>query len=85
MWLIFVPTTQRYYLAIDAKWFSKYVGDKLEKVYDCYIAQLSKDHNHLDKIHHLCDVSNIDNDNGSSVGSMDFGNVSLDHAIPCDY
>lgn len=49
---IFILTEQRSYLAIDLKWFPRQVGDELAKVYECYIAQLSEDHNHLDNVHH---------------------------------
>lgn len=44
--------SKRSYLDIDAKWLSKYVGYELGNVYDCSVAQLSKDHNHMDKIQH---------------------------------
>lgn len=60
---------------------SKYVGDEMGTVYDCYIAQLSKDNIHLDKIHHLCDVPNTENDSGTAVGSMDVGNVSPEQVV----
>lgn len=58
----------------------KYIQDELGNVYDCYITQLSKDHNHLDKSNRWCDVPKTGNDTGSAVGSVDVGNVSLNHA-----
>ena len=44
---VYVPTTKCAYLAIRHDWFTKYVGDELGKVYDCYIAEFSKDYSEL--------------------------------------
>lgn len=74
-----VPTAKRSYIGIDARCFSKYVGDELLKFYDCYIAKFSKYHKHLDKFHHQFDVPNCDNETVSAVVSVDVGNVYVDH------
>lgn len=46
------------YISINADWFSKHVGSELGKVYDCYLAEFSKDHRNVHKIHKACDVLN---------------------------
>lgn len=64
----FFRTAKSSHLEINENWVSKYDGDELGKVYDCYTAKISKEHSHVDKIHHRCDVLNIDNDNeGATV------------------
>lgn len=76
-----VQTSHGSSLAVDSKWGSHFAGNELGTVYCCYLVQFSKDHNHLDKIHHWCDVPNTDNANGSAACSVDVGNVSAYHAL----
>lgn len=38
---VYVTAPNRSYLAINVEWFSKYVGNELVKVKDCYIAECS--------------------------------------------
>ena len=37
---VYVPSFKKFYLAIKADWFSKYVGSELCLVRDCYVAKL---------------------------------------------
>ena len=47
---VYVPEPGQTYIAIQEKWFRKYVGEELGKIYDCYIAVFSDDHNQLKKL-----------------------------------
>lgn len=48
-----VPSTGWVFLAIKEDWFTKFVGNEMREVRDCYIKKISKDHKHNDKIHGL--------------------------------
>lgn len=47
---VYVPSGRRSYLAIRNEWFTKYVGDELGKIYDCYIAEFSENYSQLKKL-----------------------------------
>ena len=49
---VFVPTVNRAYLSIRHDWFSEFIGDEVEIVYDCYIAEFTEDYKELNKISH---------------------------------
>lgn len=75
---IFVRTAQSSYIAIDEKWFLKYVVDGLRKLYDWYIGQFPEEHKQLDNSNSLYEVTDL---TGSAVESVDVGTISVEHPI----
>lgn len=56
---VYVPSLQTSFLSVRSEWMNRYVGFELGRVYDCNIAEFSKDHR---KISMLTSSTEVDND-----------------------